>query len=84
MESTKDSSPTDVAAPPILAGAWGERGLAPYFRSKVSIGAEARTRVGKADAHCDAPQDSDLLPRGTSLGSKTLRGRRPPTPPAGE
>jgi hypothetical protein len=31
-------------------GVRGERGLAPYFRSKVSIGAEARTRVGKADA----------------------------------
>jgi hypothetical protein len=37
MESAEDSSPQIVATPPILAGAWGERGLAPYFRADAKI-----------------------------------------------
>jgi hypothetical protein len=37
-EGTKNSSPKRVAEPKILAGAWGERGLAPYCRENAKIG----------------------------------------------
>jgi hypothetical protein len=37
-EGTKNSPPKRVAEPKILAGAWGERGLAPYFRENAKIG----------------------------------------------